>query len=306
MLDLPKPDQIRLSTMDNIGPTGVVGGGLERKGSLTRRITSNTQSPLATLPSSSSSPSTTTTTTGNTFPSTAQPPSTTNTTGNTSDSLPLPSLGFSVPSAAGAASPYTPPATSYGTTLKGSGSASPNQSKSGNNAINYTSNSMIDGTTGRPALGIDEYGIRFRQGTNMSNNTAMTSSSDYSFSNTSIAFGTLNQNDNNSSIIRGVGGFIDNGFGNLGLNDQQQLIGRNDNAQPPPIFGNNSGAFNSLPPRRDSGYAHSLYNNNNNNNHNNPSPSIGFGNFGPAGNEGRRGSRSTVSILSMFPAFCLL
>lgn len=193
MLDLPQPDQVRLPTSDNTS-TGTAG--LDRKGSLTRRVTSNTQSPLTTVSS----------TNGSTFPSTQQP-----------------SVGI--------------------------------------------------------VLGIDEYGIRSRQNTNMSNVTT-TAGSD--FSNTSIAFGTLNNINENNTSLKGVGGFSIDGYGNTGRNDQQQQQ----------QAGNNTTAFGgtAFAPRRDSGYGHSIYNNT-------LSPPVAIGNFGPTGSDERRGSRSAVSVL---------
>lgn len=227
MLDLPQhPDQLQDSRSDG-------NSALDRKGSLTRRVTSNTQAPFPTLSS-------------NAFPSVLPPPA--------NDSLSLPSLGFSVPSAS-AGSTYTSPATSYGSTLRQAGHTSPTQSKT-NNSSNYGA--------GRTGLGIDEYGIRLRQGTNASS----TANSDYS-STALIAFGSLNINDNNNTnfnngnTTRGIGGF-NNDSANYNGNDQNG-------------FG---GGFN---PRRDSGYAPSMYNS---------SASLGFPNFA---DDDRRGSRSAVS-----------
>lgn len=236
MLDLPQPDQLRDSPPD--GSSNV--SGLDRKGSLTRRVSSNSQ--IATLTTLSSS---------NTYQT---PP--TITAGN-NDSLSLPSLEFSSVPSAGAGSSYASPASSYGSTLRQGGSTSPTQSKTGNSY-------GIGGGAGRAGLGIDEYGIRFRQGTNSSSNTGH---SDYS-STTSIAFGSLNNNSNSNSNIRGIGGFTNDGYNN----DHQ----------------NNSAYGGGFNPRRDSGYAHSIYNNP-------ASPSVGFGAY--AG-EDRRGSRSAVSCLS--------
>lgn len=257
MLDLPQPEHAAAASVRDSPPSGTSPGsgtGLDRKGSLTRRVTSNTQSPLSTLSSSSS----------NTLP---PPPAVPATVGN--ESLSLPSLAFSASSSPsntspGAASTYTnvSPATSFGSALRQGatgtgGNILPSQSK----------------TTTNYGLGIDEYGIRSRQGTNTSSSGNI---SDYS-STTSITFGTTTAsgatNGGNNGNNRGIGGF--NGNDGLYNNDQG-------NFGAPEATG--MGGFN---PRRDSGYGPSIYNS---------SHSAGIGSGGGAyGGDDRRGSRSAVS-----------
>lgn len=214
MLDLPQPENSSSSSTTT----------LDRKGSLTGRITSNDQNQPTALGSTSSP----------TFNSGTLPGSTLITTtgatinANNNDSLSLPSLAFSASSPGVSGTyPVTSPATSVGSTLRqGSvtGLTSPPQSKHA------------------PNFGGDAYGAsRLRQTTN---STTGTISSEYSSNPSTVSFGL-----GSAGRGLGIGGFANDGvFGPT----------PNDNAGPGGLLGGNNNAFN---PRRDSGYGPSIYNN---------------------------------------------
>jgi hypothetical protein len=280
MLDLPQPDNGLMSSNNASSAaaepresTSLVGG-LQRASSLNRRVASSSSITTPGMPSKASP-----------LPHSGGSGGNVTTANNTmSDSLPLPSLGFST-----GGSTYTSPATSYNSRQNNTSPVQNRHVSAGPLPTPQNPNIPPFKTEYYGSQTLDDYGtsdatsggsaaMRNRQLTNNSSTFSDISST------TSMPFGA-----SSSSFYTGG----PPAFGGNHLHQQQQ--DGIPSAFNPGAFGIGNAGINSNfnPPRRDSGYGISTYNN---------SPPVGLG--GNLGAPDRRGSRSSVNAF-FFPCLSL-